>query len=68
MGAWERYLRQTLVFLNVAVMAQPEIYIGGAGNLFDDAGRLVKEDTRVFMGTVLEAFANWVRLHRGKEG
>jgi len=25
------HLRQSLVFLNVAAMAQPEVYLGGAG-------------------------------------
>ena len=33
------HLRQSLVFLDVPMMQQPEAYIGGAGKLFDEAGR-----------------------------
>ena len=34
------HLRQSLVFLNVPAMAQPEAYIGGADKLFDANGKL----------------------------
>ena len=36
------HLRQSLVFLNVPTMQQPEAYIGGAGKLFDDQGKVTK--------------------------
>src|SRR5438067_2117183 len=32
------HLRQSLVFLNVPVMQQPEAYVGGAEKLFDSSG------------------------------
>ena len=34
------HLRQSLVYLDVAVMPQPEAYIGGAAKLFDDSGAI----------------------------
>jgi len=34
------HLRQSLVFLNVPAMQQPEAYIGGADKLFDASGKL----------------------------
>src|SRR3984885_13682017 len=34
------HLRQSLVFLNVPAMPQPEVYIGGADKLFDANGKL----------------------------
>jgi chromate reductase, NAD(P)H dehydrogenase (quinone) len=40
------HLRQSLVFLNIPAMAQPEAYIGGADKLFDADGKLVNEGTR----------------------
>ncbi|MGH8415026.1 MAG: NADPH-dependent FMN reductase, partial [Gammaproteobacteria bacterium] len=43
------HLRQSLVFLNVPVMQQPEAYIGGADKLFDANGKLVNEATRKFL-------------------
>ena len=36
------HLRQSLVFLDMPAMAQPEAYIGAAADLFDDAGGLKK--------------------------
>jgi chromate reductase len=54
------HLRQSLVFLNVPVMQQPEAYIGNAGQLFDEKGALAKAETREFVSGFLEAFAEWV--------
>ena len=54
------HLRQSLVFLNVPVMQQPEAYIGGAASLFDDAGDIVNPGTRDFIGKFMAAFAAWV--------
>jgi chromate reductase len=53
-------LRQSLVFLNVPTMAQPEAYIGGAAALFDDKSALVNDSTREFMQKFLAAFAQWI--------
>lgn len=54
------HLRQSLVFVNVATMAQPEAYIGGASELFNESGELTNESTRGFLKTYIEAFAQWV--------
>jgi chromate reductase, NAD(P)H dehydrogenase (quinone) len=57
-------LRQSMVFLNVPTMQQPEAYIGNAAGLFDDKGGLVNESTRAFMQKFLEAFALWIEHNR----
>jgi chromate reductase, NAD(P)H dehydrogenase (quinone) len=54
------HLRQSLVFLNVPAMAQPEAYIGGADKLFDSEGKLTNPSTREFVGKFMQAFADWV--------
>src|SRR6266540_1289454 len=54
------HLRQCFVFLNVPAMQQPEAYIGGAADLFDDAGSVKKETTREFLNKFLTAFAAWI--------
>jgi chromate reductase len=54
------HVRQTLVFLNVPTLQQPEAYIGGAAKLFDDAGKLTSAETREFVGKFLKAYAAWV--------
>ena len=54
------HLRQSLVFLDMPVLQQPEAYIGGAGDLFDDAGGFKKPETKQFLDKFLAAFAAWI--------
>jgi chromate reductase, NAD(P)H dehydrogenase (quinone) len=56
------HLRQSLVFLNVPAMQQPEAYIGGAGTLFDAAGAIEKDGTRDFLRQFMTAFAAWIEV------
>ncbi|WP_459205342.1 NADPH-dependent FMN reductase [Pseudomonas sp. MLB6B] len=56
-------VRQTLVFLDMPCMQMPEAYVGGAANLFDDAGKL-NEKTRPFLQSFIDRFAGWVKLNR----
>ena len=60
------HLRQSMVFLNVPMMAQPEAYIGNAAALFDDQGALTNESTRSFMLKFLQAFAQWIERNAPK--
>jgi len=50
------HLRQTLAFLNMHVLAQPEAYISNAAALLDDKGGLAKQDTKEFFGQFLQNF------------
>ena len=54
------HLRQSLVFVNVPTMAQPEAYIGGAATLFDNNGNLINDSTKEFFKNFMEAFEKWV--------
>ncbi len=54
------HLRQSMVFLNVPVMQQPEAYIGNAANLFDEEGNLTSESTREYAAKFMRVFATWV--------
>jgi len=54
------HLRQSLVFLNMPTLAQPEIYIGKTHTLFDEQGNLTNEDTKKFLTSAMAAFADWV--------
>jgi chromate reductase len=56
-------LRQSLVFLNVPAMQQPEAYIGGIAGLFDDEGSIAKDDTKTFLANFMKAFATWITRH-----
>jgi chromate reductase, NAD(P)H dehydrogenase (quinone) len=54
------HLRQSLVFLNVPAMQQPEAYIGGADKLFGLDGKLTNAVTREFLQKFMQAFADWI--------
>ena len=53
-------IRQSMVFLNVPMMQQPEAYIGNAASLFDDKGALINDSMRDFLKKFLQAFAQWI--------
>ncbi|HEX8192287.1 MAG TPA: NAD(P)H-dependent oxidoreductase [Allosphingosinicella sp.] len=54
------HLRQSLVFLNMPTLQQPEAYFGNAGSFFDEEGRLVNEGTKAVMQAYVDAYAAWV--------
>ena len=56
------HLRQSLVFLNMPTLQQPEAYIGNAAALFDEQGHLTNEKTRDFLRGFMAAFADWIAL------
>lgn len=58
------HLRQSLVFVDMPVMAQPEAYIGGGDKLLDANGGLNNEGTREFLGKFVQAFAAWIERTR----
>lgn len=57
------HLRQSLVFLNVPAMPQPEAYVGGADKLFDAQGKIANPSTRDFLTSYMKAFGEWVERH-----
>jgi chromate reductase len=58
------HLRQSLVFLNVPVMQQPEAYVGNASTLFDDQGKLINDSTRNFLQKFLAAYEHWIECNQ----
>ena len=58
------HLRQSLVFLNVPAMQQPEAYLGGIADILDGQGNVARESTREFMRGFMSAFAAWVEARR----
>jgi chromate reductase len=53
-------LRQSLVFLNMPTLQQPEAYVGGAAGLFDDKGELTNDSVKGFLKKFIAAFAAWI--------
>jgi chromate reductase, NAD(P)H dehydrogenase (quinone) len=58
------HLRQSLVFLNVPTLQQPEAYISHVDKLFDEHGELVSDGTGKFLQQFMQAFANWAETIR----
>ena len=54
------HLRQSLVFLDMPVMQQPEAYWGNAGSIFGPDGEIVNPKTEQVMRRFIESFAAWV--------
>jgi chromate reductase len=54
------HLRQSLVFLDMPVLQQPEAYVGDGFHLFGEDGAIVKEGTEKFFQTFIDRFANWI--------
>lgn len=60
------HLRQSLVFLNMPALQQPEAYIGGADKLFDESRKLLNSSTREFLTRYMQAFAAWIERNSAK--
>jgi chromate reductase len=53
------HLRQSLVFLDMPTLQQPEMYLSGVDKVFGADGKLV-DRTRDFLGKFLGKYAAWV--------
>jgi NAD(P)H-dependent FMN reductase/ketosteroid isomerase-like protein len=61
-------LRQSFVYLNLLPMQQPEAYIGNAGEMFDESGKLKNDDTAKILKTFMNALASWIETVRAGAG
>ncbi|WP_336686516.1 NADPH-dependent FMN reductase [Chryseobacterium bernardetii] len=55
------HLRQSLVFLNIPVMQQPEVYLPHIDKVWDENGDLKDEDVKGFLQKAVEAYAEWFK-------
>ncbi len=53
------HLRQSLVFLNMPTMQQPEVYIAQVKELFDESGNLKSGGTKDFLQKAVNAYIAW---------
>lgn len=54
------HLRQSLVFLDMPILQQPEAYIGGAYDLFDEQGEIKNDSSQAFFQKFIDAFGDWI--------
>jgi chromate reductase len=61
------HLRQSLVFLDIPTMQQPEAYIGNAATLFDAHGDITNDTTCDFLRKFMNTFSDWVTRNLSKK-
>ena len=54
------HLRQSLVFLDMPILQQPEAYVGDGFKIFGEGGEIVKEGSEKFFQKFIDAFAAWI--------
>jgi chromate reductase len=58
-----KHLQNILPGISGVIMGQPEIYLNGVGDAFDDKGELIKEAMKTVMKQYIDAFAAFVEKH-----
>ena len=62
----QQHLRNSLVFVDVAVLAQPEVFVQFKDDgLIDAEGHVASEDTRKFLQGFVDRYVAWVKQHLG---
>lgn len=55
-----QHLRQSLVFLDMPALQQPELYIGNASKLFSEEGQLNDEQVKSLLMKFLKSYEQWL--------
>lgn len=58
------HLRQVMVFLNMFPLNQPEVMIAAANERFDAVGKLTDEETKEYVGRLVQSLVDWTRRIR----
>lgn len=59
----QQHLRNSLAYLDVPTLGQPEAFIQVRDDLFDDAGNIGNARTRKFLQTWMDQYVDWVKKH-----
>lgn len=59
----QQHLRNTLAYLDMPTLGQPEVFLQAREGLFDAQGGIGIEDTRRFLQAWMDRYAAWVRQH-----
>ena len=58
-----KHLQNILPGISGPILGQPEIYLNGVGDAFDDKGELIKESLQAVLKQYIDAFAAFVEKH-----
>ena len=59
----QQHLRNMLAYLDVPLLAQPEVFIKFTDDLIDAEGQIGNEGTRKFLQSFVDRYVRWVRAH-----
>lgn len=54
------HLRQSMTFLDVYMLQQPEVYLGDVANLLNEKAEVTDEGTKSFLQQFVNEYVNWV--------
>ena len=57
----QQHLRNVLSYLDVPLLAQPEVFVQFKDELFDADGNIARDDTRKFLQKFVERYLAWIR-------
>lgn len=58
-------LKPVLVYLDMALMGQPELYLQFTDGLIDADGNITNDNTKKFLQRFTDSFATWIAQHSG---
>jgi len=58
------HLRQPLVFLDMPILQQPEVYLAHSAELLDENGKIKNKDTIEFLQSFVDTFVKWIETHQ----
>lgn len=57
----QQHLRNTLSYLNVPTLGQPEVFLQVKDDFFDGAGAIANADTRKFLQSWMDRYVAWIK-------
>jgi len=61
----QQHLRNTLAYLDMPTLGQPEVFMQMKDGLLDDEGNVGNDETRKFLQGFVDRYVAWVRKHAG---
>lgn len=58
------HLRQSLVFLNMPTLQQPEAYFGNVVGILNEDGTITNEGTVKFIQSIVDSFVKWTEINK----
>ena len=61
----QQHLRNSLAYLNMPSLGQPEVFLQVSDDFFDGQGGFARADTRKFLQNWMDQYVAWVQKHAG---